>query len=67
MHDCIYCGRACDCDCDDTWLNTPDDCIGCGDPECSGEAEWTEEELEEWEDYKRQVIIHALFMGVGLL
>lgn len=26
MHECENCGQACDCDGEDTWLETPDDC-----------------------------------------
>ena len=47
MHDCIYCERACDCDGDDTWLNTPDNCRGCGDLDCeSGREDWWPEDDE---------------------
>jgi hypothetical protein len=27
VHECQFCGSACDCDGEDTWLDTPDDCI----------------------------------------
>lgn len=26
MHNCQFCGQACDCDGEDTWLTQPDDC-----------------------------------------
>lgn len=38
MHECPYCGQACDCDGDDTWLNPPGDC-SCPCEE-DGEDEW---------------------------
>lgn len=31
MHECPFCGQACDCDGEDTWLNAPIDCqCSCG-------------------------------------
>ena len=45
MHECPFCGRVCDCDMEDTWLDPPDDCT------CSC---WLEEDLfddEDLEDY----------------
>ena len=26
MHECPECGQACDCDMEDTWIESPDDC-----------------------------------------
>lgn len=31
MHECPFCGQACDCDGEDTWLDAPIDCMcDCG-------------------------------------
>ena len=40
MHECIYCQGVCDCDQDDTWLNTPDDCVGCQHEDCESSPEY---------------------------
>lgn len=34
MHECHFCGQACDCDGEDLWLSQPEDCeCGCGEEE----------------------------------
>jgi len=41
MHDCLDCGMACDCDCDDTWFDeAPDDCSH----QCD------DEDFDDWSD-----------------
>lgn len=35
MHDCPWCGMACDCDGEDTWLEPPYDCDHCPDGDIS--------------------------------
>lgn len=42
MHECPFCGQACDCDGEDTWLNPPGHC----QCECEDDSE------DDWEhDY----------------
>lgn len=44
MHSCPICEQTCDCDGDDMWLHTPEDCT------CCSEA-WDYAEDEDEEDY----------------
>lgn len=51
MHECPWCGMACDCDGEDTWLDAPLYCQCCPDgdideDEESGEDEWDGELVE---------------------
>lgn len=45
MHECPFCGQACNCDGEDTWLNPPDHC------QCECLDEYDEENDEEWNDW----------------
>ena len=48
MHECPWCGQACDCDMDDTWFDeAPLDCA-C---ECGGEMGVNGEEGQDDEDH----------------
>lgn len=41
-HECGWCGQACYCDQEDTWLEQPDDC------ECPCDTLDDDEDLDEW-------------------
>lgn len=44
MHECPYCGEACDCDEEDMWHDeAPDDCM-CP---CLEEGDWDDEDEED--------------------
>lgn len=47
MHECPWCGQACDCDGEDTWLNPPEDCRCPCEEDIELEGEW--DEPTDWE------------------
>lgn len=47
MHECPWCGQACDCDGEDTWLEAPIDCTcECGGPDADREEDLRPDEEE---------------------
>jgi len=56
MHECGFCGQSCDCDGEDTWLITPEDCQHACDELGGSPYELADEDTWELEAARNQAL-----------